>query len=134
MPWVKRPNLHATCKAARIPAPIETNDGQNSRDLAGRFGCYAFSSQGIGPRPQPWVERLDFDSGGLAETSFVSATHENRASDVIWKFQRKGDGEPIHVYVHLEFQSRPDASMPVRFMGYESLLYQKLMASEPAAS
>src|SRR3954465_7136620 len=67
---------------------------------------------------EPWVERIDLDSGGLAETPFVSARHESRASDVIWKFQRKDGGEPRHVYVLLEFQSRrPDASMPVRFMG-----------------
>ena len=32
-----------------------------------------------------------------------------------------------------EFQSRPDPSMPVRLMGYESLFYQSLMASQPAA-
>jgi hypothetical protein len=83
---------------------------------------------------EPWVERIDFDSGALAETSFVSARHESRASDVIWKFQRKDGGEPLHVYILLEFQSRPDASMPVRFMGYESLFYQRLMASEPAAA
>src|SRR3954454_18288411 len=83
---------------------------------------------------EPWVERIDLDSGALAETSFVSARHESRASDVIWKFQRKDGGEPPHVYILLEFQSRPDASMPVRFMGYESLFYQRLMASEPAAA
>jgi predicted transposase/invertase (TIGR01784 family) len=83
---------------------------------------------------EPWVERIDLDSGSLAETSFVSAKHEKRASDVIWKFQRKDGGEPVHVYVLLEFQSRPDPSMPVRFMGYESLFYQRLMVSEPAAS
>jgi Putative transposase, YhgA-like len=43
---------------------------------------------------EPWVERLDLDSGGLAETSFVSATHESRASDVIWKFRRLMASEP----------------------------------------
>ena len=83
---------------------------------------------------EPWVERLDLDSGGLAETSFVSATHESRASDVIWKFHRKSSGEPVPIYILLEFQSRPDPSMPVRFMEYESLLYQRLVASEPSVS
>jgi hypothetical protein len=55
---------------------------------------------------EPWVERIDLDSGGLAETSFVSARHENRASDVIWRFQRKDGGEPVHVYILLEFLGR----------------------------
>jgi predicted transposase YdaD len=81
-----------------------------------------------------WVERIDFDSGERVEASFVSAKHENRESDVIWKFRRQDGGEPVYIYILLEFQSRPDPSMPVRFMGYESLFYQSLMASQPAAA
>jgi hypothetical protein len=57
-----------------------------------------------------WVERLDFDSGELTDASFVSDKHENRESDLIWKFRRKDGGEPVDVYVLLEFQSRPDPS------------------------
>jgi predicted transposase/invertase (TIGR01784 family) len=80
-----------------------------------------------------WVERIDFDSGERVDASFVSPRHENRESDVIWKFRRQDGGEPVFVYILLEFQSRPDPSMPVRLMGYESLFYQSLMASQPAA-
>jgi len=81
-----------------------------------------------------WVERIDFESGERVNASFVSDQDENRESDVIWKFRRKDGGEPIYVYILLEFQSRPDPSMPVRFMGYESLFYQTLMANQPAAA
>jgi hypothetical protein len=80
-----------------------------------------------------WVERIDFDSGERIDASFVSPKHESRESDVIWKFRRNDGGEPVFVYILLEFQSRPDPSMPVRLMGYESLFYQSLMASQPAA-
>jgi predicted transposase/invertase (TIGR01784 family) len=80
-----------------------------------------------------WVERIDLDSGERVDASFVSPKHENRESDVIWKFRRRDGGEPVYVYILLEFQSRPDPSMPVRLMGYESLFYQALMASQPAA-
>ncbi|HVR99462.1 MAG TPA: Rpn family recombination-promoting nuclease/putative transposase [Thermoanaerobaculia bacterium] len=80
-----------------------------------------------------WVDRIDFDSGERVDTSFVSPKHENRESDVIWKFRRRDGGEPVYVYILLEFQSRPDPSMPVRLMGYESLFYQSLMAGQPAA-
>ncbi|MEA2605080.1 MAG: hypothetical protein QOF89_6072 [Acidobacteriota bacterium] len=81
-----------------------------------------------------WVECIDLDSGELADASFVSDKHENRESDLIWKFRRKDEEEPSDVYVLLEFQSRPDLTMPVRFMGYEGLFYQKLMAGQPAAA
>jgi predicted transposase YdaD len=80
-----------------------------------------------------WVERIDFDSAERVNASFVSPKHESRESDVIWKFRRRDGGEPVYVYVLLEFQSRPDPSMPVRLMGYVSLFYQNLIASLPAA-
>ncbi len=80
-----------------------------------------------------WVECIDFSSGERVDTSFVSPKHENRESDVIWKFRRQDGGETVYVYILLEFQSRPDPSMPIRLMGYESLFYQSLMASQPAA-
>jgi predicted transposase/invertase (TIGR01784 family) len=79
-----------------------------------------------------WVERIDLGSGERVDASFVSPKHENRESDVIWKFRRQDGGEPVFVYILLEFQSRPDPSMPVRLMGYESLFYQSLLASQPA--
>ena len=79
-----------------------------------------------------WVERIDFDSGERVDTSFISPKHENRESDVIWKFRRLDGNEPLYVYILMEFQSRPDPSMPVRLMGYESLFYQSLLASQPA--
>ncbi|HEX7184237.1 MAG TPA: Rpn family recombination-promoting nuclease/putative transposase [Thermoanaerobaculia bacterium] len=80
---------------------------------------------------EQWVERIDLGSGERVDASFVSPKHENRESDVIWKFRRH-DGEPVFVYILLEFQSRPDPSMPVRLMGYVSLFYQRLMAGQPA--
>lgn len=80
-----------------------------------------------------WVERIDLGSGEQVDASFVSPRHENRESDVIWQFRRKDGGEPVYVYILLEFQSRPDPSMPVRLMGYVSLFYQRLMAGQPAA-
>ena len=80
-----------------------------------------------------WTERIDLDSGELADASFVSDKHENRESDIIWKFRRKDGEEPGDVYILLELQSRPDPSMPVRFTNYESLFYQRLMAGQPAA-
>ncbi|HVR98993.1 MAG TPA: Rpn family recombination-promoting nuclease/putative transposase, partial [Thermoanaerobaculia bacterium] len=82
---------------------------------------------------EQWVERIDFASGEQVNTSFVSAKHQSRESDVIWKFRRQDGGEPVYVYVLMEFQSRPDPAMPVRLMTYEGLFYQALLDSQPAA-
>lgn len=80
-----------------------------------------------------WVERIDLASGELVKTSFISPKHENRESDVIWKFERLDGAEPIFVYILMEFQSRPDPSMPVRLMTYVGLFYQNLLSSQPVS-
>lgn len=80
-----------------------------------------------------WVERIDFDSGELVNTSFVKG-YKNRETDIIWKFRRKDGGDPVYVYILMEFQSRPDPSMPVRFMVYVGLFYQTLLDSQPATA
>ena len=82
---------------------------------------------------ESWVECIDLDSGVVVNRSFVSAEHKNRESDLIWKFRRRDGGEPVFVYLLMEFQSRPDPSMPVRLMAYVSLFYQELMKDQPAA-
>jgi Putative transposase, YhgA-like/Domain of unknown function (DUF4351) len=80
-----------------------------------------------------WVDHIDLDSGEQVNASFVSPRHERRESDIIWKFLRKDRKEPIYVYILMEFQSRPDPTMPVRLMGYVSLFYQNLTANQGAA-
>src|SRR5215470_15020036 len=82
---------------------------------------------------EPWVELIDFDSAELVNTSFVSAGHESRDSDTVWKFRYKDGQEPASLYILVEFQSRPDPSMPVRFSCYQSLFYQNLLAGLPAS-
>ena len=76
-----------------------------------------------------WVKLLDLDSAERVPSSFVSAAHKRRESDVIWKFRRKGSDEPVYVYLLLEFQSRPDHYMAVRLMTYIGLFFESLIAS-----
>lgn len=78
-----------------------------------------------------WVELIDLGSGEQVNASFVSARHKSRESDVIWKFRRKDGKEPVYVYILMEFQSRPDPSMPVRLMEYVIHFYQSLKANQP---
>jgi predicted transposase YdaD len=77
----------------------------------------------------PWVDRLDLASGELVNGLLIHKQHQSRTADTIWKFRRK-DGQPGDVYILLEFQSRPDPTMPVRFMGYDGLFLQLLLDSK----
>lgn len=82
---------------------------------------------------EDWVNLIELDSGEQVNASFVSPRHEKRESDAIWKFLRKSGEEPVYVYILMEFQSRPDPTMPVRLMGYVSHFYQNLAANQGAA-
>jgi predicted transposase/invertase (TIGR01784 family) len=77
---------------------------------------------------EEWVKLLDFASAERVNASFVSEKRRNRESDVIWKLSRLDTGDPVYVYVLLEFQSRPDRYMPVRLMTYTGMFYEDLIA------
>ena len=65
---------------------------------------------------EPWVRLLDLASAEQVPSSFTSRGHQKRESDIIWQFRRRDTGEPVYVYLLLEFQSKPDRYMPVRMM------------------
>ncbi len=82
---------------------------------------------------EQWVERIDFASGKPDNTSFAKF-FGSREADIVWKFKRKDESGEVFVYVLIEFQSRPDPTMPVRFMVYVGLFYQKLLDSQKVAA
>ena len=77
---------------------------------------------------EAWVSLLDLASAERVPSSFTSRRHQKRESDIIWRFRRKDNGEPVYVYILLEFQSRPDRYMPVRLMTYMGLFFEYLIA------
>jgi len=78
---------------------------------------------------EAWVGRLDLASAEKVPSSFTSRGRKKRESDVIWKFRRLDNDEPVYVYILLEFQSRPDRYMPVRLMTYMGLFLESLIAA-----
>jgi hypothetical protein len=81
----------------------------------------------------PWVRLLDLASAEQVPSSFTSRGHQRRESDVIWKFRRRDTGDPVYVYILLEFQSKPDRYMPVRMMTYIGLFLEYLIANHQLA-
>jgi len=45
---------------------------------------------------------------------------------MIWKLRRR-NGEPVYVFLFIEFQARSERFMAVRLMGYVAALYQDLI-------
>ena len=77
---------------------------------------------------EEWIRLIDFATAERGNSSFVSARRRNRESDIIWRFRRRDTGEPVYVYILLEFQSKPDRYMPVRMMTYMGLFFEYLIA------
>jgi hypothetical protein len=83
--------------------------------------------------PEPWVEGLDFSTLDRVNATYVDPHLEKKEGDMVWKLRRK-DGEPVYVYLLIEFQSRSDRFMAVRLMCYISLLYLDLIDRGELAS
>ena len=78
-------------------------------------------------RPAGWADELDFDSLREDPTEHVDDDLRRRLSDVVWSIDRRGDdGRVQTMRVLIEHQSSVDYSMPLRFLNYASLLYQRL--------
>lgn len=75
--------------------------------------------------PDAWLQQRDFSSLEKIPHSYVTDDGERkRAGDVVWRLYT-GD---YHLYLLIEFQSRPDRYMALRMMVYTGLLYQDLLA------
>ncbi len=56
MPWVQQAQSPGGLKGREnLVFGLAERRAQSSRGHTGRFGCFAFPSQGIGLRPQPWA-------------------------------------------------------------------------------
>jgi len=75
---------------------------------------------------EPWIGRLDVSTLERRNASYVSEDRQNREGDTVWRVRLHGR-ERTPVYVLVEFQSRVDRYMAVRWLAYEGLFYQQLL-------
>lgn len=71
-----------------------------------------------------WLRSLDFDTLEKFPPQYVGDNLRQRANDVVWRV--RADGDWLHLYMPIEFQSTVDPYMAVRVMEYLGLLYQDL--------
>ncbi len=81
----------------------------------------------IGFVDEPWVAEVDFSTLEREPNSYITDDLRERLDDIIWRVNIKG--QPVYVYILLEFQSEVDPIMAVRIMGYLALLYQDIIAT-----
>ena len=78
-------------------------------------------------RPPGWADTLDLASLRPFPTENISDQLRRRLSDVVWQLDRRtGKGAPQTVNLVIEHQSSIDYAMPLRFLNYASLTYQRL--------
>jgi len=81
--------------------------------------------------PPEVSQALDISRMERIDTTFVGEHNQRRESDLIWKVYFK-DGQPLYLYLLLEFQSTQDGEMPLRLLEYIILLYRTLIKSGQA--
>ncbi len=83
--------------------------------------------------PEAVSAALDVTRLERMDTSFVGEHDQVRESDLIWKIYFK-DGQPLYLYLLLEFQSTQDDQMPLRLLEYVILLYRTLIKAGEASA
>ena len=77
-------------------------------------------------RPAGWADALIFDSLREGPAEYVTDHLRRRLSDAVWSIDRRAaDGSAQTMQVLIEHQSSVDHSMPLRFLNYSSLMYQR---------
>lgn len=79
--------------------------------------------------PGEWVHHLDYSTLTRISNTFTTEQLKQRHADVIWKVLHN-NGQPIYLYVMIEFQSTPDPFMALRCAVYACLLLQELVQQE----
>ena len=70
---------------------------------------------------------FDFDTLREGPTEEITDELRRRLGDVVWSIDRRDGRGGVHtLHVVIEHQSSVDYSMPLRFLNYTSLLYQRL--------
>ena len=69
---------------------------------------------------------LDMSSLKRVETRHVSESLRQSENDMIWELRTR-QGGLLYVYVMLEFQARPDWTMPLRMANYVGQFYRGLL-------
>ena len=80
---------------------------------------------------EDWIKNLDFRTLKKEKTDFLSEDLKEFRKDLLWsiKFKKNKNISKLYFYIHIEFQSTPDRTMPFRFLIYDSLLHIDILNS-----
>ena len=91
-----------------------------------------YLAEPIGPLPTAWIDSLDFAGLRKLSTEWVTREFRLRRGDQVWevpfKAQAQAEGYPRFLLLNLEFQSRRDGFMALRFLEYGNELYREVRA------
>ncbi|HYG64119.1 MAG TPA: Rpn family recombination-promoting nuclease/putative transposase [Thermoanaerobaculia bacterium] len=82
-----------------------------------------------------WLHGLDLATLEMVPSTFITRRFRQRHGDCLWRARFDGpDGTSTDFYLLVEFQSKPDRYMPLRLLGYEALLLERLVRRQELAA
>jgi predicted transposase/invertase (TIGR01784 family) len=81
--------------------------------------------------PASLVQRLDWSTLTLVETSFVDEALRESESDLLYTIQVQATGELLFLYLLFEHQSRPDQWMRFRLLKYMCRIWDESFKEQP---
>ena len=80
---------------------------------------------------EDWIDQLNFATLEKVSERDIDQRLLRREKDLLWRVHWNGQdaraGEWLYIFIHLEFQSRPDRFMALREVTYKALLYEDLV-------
>ncbi|MBP7964208.1 MAG: Rpn family recombination-promoting nuclease/putative transposase [Caldilineaceae bacterium] len=80
--------------------------------------------------PSSVTERLAWETLALVETSFVDESMAESESDLLYTVRVKESGQPVHLYILFEHQSKPDRWMRFRLLKYMCRIWDESFKAE----
>lgn len=77
---------------------------------------------------EEFVQHLDFSTLEKQNSHFVTGKYRKREADIIYKIQFQGN--PVYIYLLIEFQSGVDRLMSLRLLEYIVQFYKDLLKVE----
>ena len=77
--------------------------------------------------PTSLCERLDWETLEVEPTSFIDPELQPRTTDILYSIAPIGSQTRLSIYVVLEHQSTPDATMAARFLVYVGRFYERFL-------
>ena len=81
--------------------------------------------------PPDYQGKIDFESASIEPDSYIDKNLRRNYTDLLYKFNKKGDREALYLYLLYDHKSSPDKWVTIQLLRYIMLIYRKELEKKP---